>query len=120
MPIHAITPEYKGEVLDKLENFNGNQVVYVGWDHHLMFCAAFAYPLPPEMPFRALLDDVMPEAFSLHPEFSKINWDKAEWLLDGQPFIPQLNASLIDQGIGHKSLLRFQTPELKGVQEAGI
>ena len=40
MPIQAITPDYKGEVLDKFENFHGNQVVYVGWDHHLMFCAA--------------------------------------------------------------------------------
>ena len=120
MPVHAITPDYQGEVMDKRENFGDNQVVYVGWDHHLMFCAAFAYPVPPQMPFSALLNDVMPTTFAPHPEFEKVNWETAEWLLDGQPFIPQLDVALEDQGIGHKSLLRFQTPELKGFQNAGV
>lgn len=120
MPVKAITPDYKGEVMDRQENFHGNQVVYVGWDHHLMFCAAFAYPVPPEMPFKGLIQDVMPEAFGMHEEYAKVNWDTAEWLLDGQPFIPQMDVSLKDQGIGHKSLLRFQTPELQGFQNAGV
>jgi phenol hydroxylase P4 protein len=120
MPVHAITPDYKGEVLDKQENFGGNQLVYVGWDHHLMFCAAFAFPLPPATPFSALLNDVMPTAFNPHAEFADINWDTVEWLLDGQPFIPQMDVSLKDQGINHKSLLRFNTPELKGYKGAGI
>ena len=120
MPVHAITPDYQGEVLDKQENFGDNQVVYVGWDHHLMFCAAFAYPVPPEMPFSALLGEVMPTTFSLHQEFAEINWDKVEWMLDGQPFNPQFDVSLKDQGVRHKSLLRFHTPELKGFKNAGV
>lgn len=120
MPVHAITPDYKGDVKDRVENFHGNQIVYVGWDHHLMFCAAFAYPLPPQASFKTLRDEVMPDAFSPHPEWEKIDWSKATWLLDGQPFEPQLDVSLKDQGIGHKSLLRFQTPDLKGYKGAGV
>lgn len=120
MPVKAMTADYHGDRKDRLENFHGNQVVYVGWDHHLMFCAAFAYPLPPEMPFRALRDEVIAEGFSQHEEWQKINWDKASWLLDGEPFQPQLDVSLVDQGIAHKSLLRFQTPELTGFQGAGV
>lgn len=120
MPVRAITPDYKGEVKDRIENFHGNQLVYVGWDQHLMFCAAFAYPLPPEMPFRALRDEVMPEAFSLHPEWQKIDWNQTTWLLDGQPFEPRLDASLKEQGVSHKSLLRFQTPALNGYMGAGV
>ncbi len=120
MPVQAITPDYTGDIKDRVENFHGNQVVYVGWDHHLMFCAAFAYPLPPETPFRALLENVMPEGFSLHPEWDQIDWSKTSWLLDGEPFEPQLDVALKDQGIGHKSLLRFQTPDLKGYQGAGV
>jgi len=120
MPIQAITPDYKGEVLDKFENFHGNQVVYVGWDHHLMFCAAFAYPVSPDMPFKLLIEEVMPDSFSVHPEYVQINWETAEWLLDGQPFQPQWKVSLAEQGIGHKSALRFSTPELKGFHEAGV
>lgn len=120
MPIHAITPDYSGTVRDSADNFNGNQLVYVGWDHHLMFCAAFAYPLPPQASFKTLRDEVIPDAFSPHPEWEKIDWSKATWLLDGQPFEPQLDVSLKDQGIGHKSLLRFQTPDLKGYKGAGV
>lgn len=119
MSVKAITPDYSGDMKDRLENFHGNQVVYVGWDHHLMFCAAFAYPLPPEMPFSALID-VVGDAFSQHEEWSKINWNSATWLLDGQSFQPQMDVGLKAQGIGHKSLLRFQTPELKGFQGAGV
>ena len=120
MPVYAITPEYKGEVKDMRANFGDNQVVYVGWDHHLLFAAPFAYPVPPQMPFKALLTEVMPTTFSDHPEFEQINWNEVEWVLDGQPFIPQMDVSLQDQGIGHKSALRFHTPDLKGFQGAGV
>ncbi|WP_372833605.1 phenol hydroxylase subunit P4 [Pontibacterium sp.] len=120
MAVKAITPDYKGEVLDKFENFHGNQVVYVGWDHHLMFCAPFAYPVPPEMTFETLRSEVMAEAFSLHPEYAQIDWDKASWMLDGETFTPQADVALKDQGVGHKSVLRFSTPDLKGYQGAGV
>ncbi|MBR9912783.1 MAG: phenol hydroxylase [Gammaproteobacteria bacterium] len=120
MAVYAIVPDYTGEVLDRVENFNGNQLVFVSWDRHLMFCAPFAYPVPPELPFRALIEEVMPEAFGEHEEFEKVNWKTAEWLLDGQPFIPQLDVSLREQGVGHKSLLRFSTPELTGFQGAAV
>src|SRR5690554_1103150 len=120
MPVHALSADYTGAVRDRQENFHGNQLVYVGWDHHLMFCSAFTYPVPPEASFRTLRDEVMPEAFSLHPEWDQINWDTTTWLLNGKPFEPQLDLSLKDQGIDHKSLLRFQTPELKGYQGAGV
>ncbi|WP_136680345.1 phenol hydroxylase subunit P4 [Neptunomonas sp. XY-337] len=120
MPVKALSPDYRGEMKDQFANFHGNQVVYVGWDHHLMFCAAFAYPLPPEMPFGALLSEVMPDAFGQHPEWEQIDWSKTEWLLDGKPFQPQPDLPMNQQGIGHKSLLRFHTPELKGFQGAGV
>ena len=120
MPVHAITPNYKGEVKDKKENFGDNQVVYVGWDHHLMFPAPFAYLVPPEMPFEGLLYQVMPVSFSVHPEWREIDWSTVEWMLDGKLFQPDFKLSLADQGVGHKSVLRFHTPQLKGFQSAGV
>jgi len=120
MAVKAITPDYKGEVMDRLENFHGNQVVYVGWDHHLMFCAPFAYPVPPEMTFAALRSEVIPTTFGLHPEFAEVDWESVSWLLDGEAFKPNPEQALKDQGIGHKSVLRFHTPELQGYQGAGV
>lgn len=120
MPVNALIPDYIGEVRDRVENFHGNQIVYVGWDHHLMFCAAFAFPVSPTLTFRQLRDEVMVEGFEVHPEWGSVDWETATWLLNSEPFQPQLDVSLIDQGVDHKSLLRFQTPELKGFKAAGI
>ena len=120
MAVRAITPDYIGEVKDKLENFHGNQLVFAGWDGHLLFPAPFAWPLPPAMPFAALRDQVMAGTFGIHPEWAAINWETAQWLLDGQPFTPDLAKGLAEQGIGHKSVLRLQTPELKGFMGAGV
>ncbi|NVK43564.1 MAG: phenol hydroxylase [Oceanospirillaceae bacterium] len=120
MPIQAITPDYHGEVRDRLENFHGNQLVYVGWDRHLLFCSAVAFPLAPDTRFAQLRDEAMAGVFGLHPEWAQVDWGRVSWLLDGEPFEPMLDRPLNEQGIGHKSLLRMQTPDLKGFQSAGV
>ncbi len=119
MAVAAITDDYTGDRLDSVDKFHGNQLVYIGWDYHLMFCSPFAFPLPPDMPFGALIADVIPSAFSQHPDFESINWDEAQWLLNGETFEPNPEASLIDQGIDHKSVIRFRTPGLDGIQGTG-
>lgn len=120
MSVQSTGSTYKGEVRDRIENFNGDQLVYVGWDHHLMFCSAFTFLVSPDIQFRQLRDEVIIDAFNVHPEWHLIDWSKASWLLDGEPIQPQLDVSLKDQGVDHKSLLRIQTPELKGFQDAGV
>jgi phenol hydroxylase P4 protein len=106
--------DYAFEPKDRLENFHGNQVVYVHWEDHLSFCAPLAFPLPPEMPFGALLSEVLPGIYGKHPDWARVDWGKATWTLDGAPFSPEPEAELRAQGIGHKSVLRFVTPGLKG------
>lgn len=120
MPVQAYFDNYKGEVKDRVENFHGNQLVYINWDRHLLFSAPFTLMVPPSMTFGAFLSDVLPAAFNQHPEWEKINWDTAKWLLDGEPFEPRMDVSMIDQGIGHKGFLRIQTPELTGIFGAGV
>ena len=120
MPVHAITDNYQGEVLDAKANFAGNIIVYFGWDDHLMFCAAKAFPLPPQMTFGDVIDQIMPEAFGQHPEFDQIDWDKAEWKLDQQAITPQRDQSLEALGADHKSCFRLRTPGLTGYKGMGI
>ena len=119
MAVAAIVPDYTGERLDRVENFHGNQVLYLGWDHHLMFCAPVAIAVPPDTPFSTVIEELIPGAFSLHPEFADIDWDKVEWHLNGQDFTPQADVALIDQGIDHKSIVRFNTPGLDGINGSG-
>jgi phenol hydroxylase P4 protein len=99
---------------DRLENFHGNQLVYLHWQKHLTFCAAMAFPFPPAMPFAAVTGEVMPKFYGMHPDFAKIDWSKVEWTLDGKPFKPAADKSLAENGIGHKSLIQFRTPGLDG------
>lgn len=119
MAVTALKPGYKFPARDVQANFHGNQIIYIGWDNHLMFCSAFAYALPPTTTFAELRNTTMPISFGAHPMFADIDWDQATWLLDGQPFTPKLDAGLAEQGINHKSVLRFQTPD-RGYQDAGI
>ena len=67
--------KYEPESKDRIENFHGNIVVYVGWDRHRMINSAMAFPLPPAMPFGALLNDVLPSCYKDHPDFEKLDWN---------------------------------------------
>lgn len=108
--------EYKGEMLDKKENFHGNQLVYLHWEGHNFFCAPLAFPFPPEMPFGAVLKEILPTFYGMHPDFEKIDWQKVTWKVDGEDVTPDPAKSLADHGVGHKSLIRFWTPGLNGYQ----
>jgi len=120
MPTKALRSDYHGEFKDSRDKFHGNILVYIGWDHHVFHCASRAYPLSPDMTFGAVIETVMPEAFSQHPEYEQINWSSVQWSLNGQAFTPDYGKSLEAQGFDHKCLLRFSTPELKGYAGVGI
>lgn len=102
------------EVRDAKANFHGNLIVYVHWEEHLSFCAALAFPLPPGMPFGALVSDVIAPAYAAHPDAAAIDWSKVEWMIDGKTASPDFAASLEANGLHHKSLIRFWTPGLHG------
>ena len=84
-----------------------------------MFCAALAFPLPPEMPFAAITGELLPQFYAPHPDFTQVDWSTVRWTLDGVEFVPQPDVAIGEQGIGHKSLLRFWTPGLSGLGESG-
>ena len=119
MAVAAITPDYHGKYRDQLGNFHGNQILNLAWDRHQMFCSPVALPVPPDMPFRKVIEELIPGAYSLHPEFGDIDWSAAQWHLNGEPFTPNMDVSLADQGIDHKSIVRFATPGLNGIKGSG-
>lgn len=119
MAVAAITKDYMGDRRDRVENFHGNQLVYLGWDDHLMFCSPVAVALPPDMPFRKLIEETIPGAYDKHPDFERIDWEQVQWHLNGESFNPQLDKSLIEQGIDHKSIIRMATPGLVGIKGSG-
>jgi phenol hydroxylase P4 protein len=114
--------EYPLNMMDSVDKFHGNQLVYVGWDNHRLINSAMTFPLPAEMPFGALVHEVMPSCYKDHPDFEKVNFEDGSviWNLNGESFTPDFSKSLIENGVDHKSLIRFETPNLTGLNGVGM
>lgn len=111
--------EYRFAPADTQDKFHGNQLLYVGWDDHLMFCAPFAYCLPPDTRFGDICEKMLAHSFGYHPDWAKVDFGKATWLKSGQPFVPDLNKTLAELGLRHKDVLRLKTPGLTGIGGSG-
>lgn len=120
MSVKAIRPGYHGDMKDTVEHFHGQQLLGLGWDQHLMYATPLCIPVPPDMPFGALIEKVLPQLYGQHPDFGKIEWGGVQWIKGGQPFTPDLAKSLKDNGVGHKDLLRLRTPGLQGLAGIGF
>lgn len=116
MPVIAAVPDYRGEMLDRQEKFHGKQLLYIGWEDHLMYCAPLCIPVDPQTTFGTLAKEIIPNLYAEHPDLELIDWDKVQWLRSGQAFNPDFTASVLDNGLGHKAIVRFRTPGLVGIQ----
>jgi phenol/toluene 2-monooxygenase (NADH) P4/A4 len=99
---------------DTEDRFFGKRLVYLCWENHLMYAAPLCVPLPPTLPFGALVRDVLPELYGEHPEFEAIDWQRTRWFKSNQRFVPDFGKSLEHHGLAHKVLIRFRTPALEG------
>lgn len=97
--------------------FHGKRLIFLSWENHLMFAAPLCVPLPPTLPFGALIRDVLPELYGEHPEFEDIDWKRTLWFNSDKRFIPDVGKSLEHHGLSHKSLIRFRTPALEGMRK---
>ena len=109
MPTASLNPGYSGPVRDRVENFGGAQLVYVHWEGHNNFCSAITLPLPPETPFGALTAEILPSLYSVDPDWAEVDLSTARWMLDGENWQPEAAKGIGEQGVGHKSLIRFWT-----------
>jgi phenol/toluene 2-monooxygenase (NADH) P4/A4 len=110
--------EYPLKIADTEDRFYGNRLIYVAWENHLMYSAPFCLPLPPTLPFGALVRDVLPELYGEHPEFEQIDWQRVIWSNSNTRFRPDFGKSLEHHGLFHKSLIRFRTPALEGIKKS--
>ncbi|EIT70980.1 MULTISPECIES: phenol hydroxylase subunit P4 [Hydrocarboniphaga] len=119
MPVKAIKPGYHGEYKDGVENFHGQQLLNISWDKHIMFGFPVCIPVPPQLPFGALIEKVLPGIYGAHPDFAKIDWSTVQWSTAKGAFVPEPERSLAEHGLRHKEQIRFRTPGLDGHNGAG-
>lgn len=116
MAVTALEPGYVGVVRDRVENFNGKQLLFVGWEDHLMFASPIALLVDGDMTFADLVNgEFQKSTFIQHPDWQRIDWDAVKWYRSDEEFSPASNSSLKENKLGHKAMLRFKTPGLNGV-----
>lgn len=116
----AQQPSAAARIRDRIENFHGKQLLYVGWDRHTMICAPIALLVEPDISFGEVVDRLLPDsAFALHPDWPRIDWTRVEWQSSDRPFTPDPARGLREQGLGHKAYLRLRTPGLDGIAGTG-
>lgn len=115
----AVIGDYPIFQRDTENRYHGKRLYYLAWDNHLMFAAPMCVPLPPTLPFGALVRDVLPQLYGEHPEFEDIDWHRTQWFDSGRRFLPDFGKSLDHHGLLHKSLIRWRTPALEGSRRIG-
>lgn len=120
MTLKAIVENYQFEPLDSQAKYGENMLLFIGWDHHTLFCSAHAFVVSPKQTFQELLEGQIKVGFEQHPDFEHIDWSKVQFSLNRNVFNADFSKTLEELGFDHKSLLRFSTPELTGYKGAFV
>lgn len=120
MPVQAIQDNYQFEALDLQKNYGDNMLLFIGWDHHTLFCSAHAFVVSPQQTLQELIDQQIAGGFSQHPEFAEIEWSTVQFTLNRETLNADFSKTLAEQGFDHKSLLRFVTPNLTGYKGSHV
>lgn len=111
MPVTSLKP-YVAQSRDRLEQYDGQQLVYASWDRHLLFASPFILCVSPQMTFGELVEQRLKPLVQADPDAAAVDWRAITWLKSNQPFQPDFERTLADNGVGHKEQLRWQTPGL--------
>lgn len=116
MSVIALKPNYQGKVRDAKDQFDGQHVLFVEWNGHLSISAPIAVLVDPEQKFQNFIETQLAQSvFASHSDWSQIDWGKVEWTYDRKPLMFDAQSSFKSLEIGHKSYIRFNTPNLNGL-----
>jgi phenol hydroxylase P4 protein len=114
MPVTSIG-SYHFPPRDSAMVFGENQLVYFCWERHLLFAAPFILCVPGTMRFADFMDERVKPLLAPDPDVADIDWAKVEWSIGGKPVTIDPQASLIENGIGHKDKIVMATPGLNSL-----
>lgn len=109
------TKPYVGVPRDLMQNFLGKQLVFFSWDHHMLHATPVMTCVEPAMRWSDYLEQVLKPMLAADPDLEKIDWRQVQWSKRKQPWTPNPDASLVDNGIAHKDQIRFHTPGLNSI-----
>jgi phenol hydroxylase P4 protein len=109
---------YVGEPRDTVAKFNGKQIVYTYWEQHLLFATPYLTVVEPSMRFADYWENVIKPLMQPDPDSAKVDLAQVKWTMGKKEFVPDVNATLAENGIVHKAQLCFRTPGLNSLLAA--
>jgi phenol hydroxylase P4 protein len=103
----AIKEGYEFPSRSRQELYGDDQLVHVMWRNNRMFVAAATFRAPQAMPFADFLAVLVDPWASSDSTF--VPGSNKAWTLDGRPWDPEASTGLRALGVGHKSLITFET-----------
>lgn len=119
MTVAHLGDAYEFQSENREERYGGDINFYIQWERHLMYACPSAYRAPVDMKLRDFLEGMLRPDYAAHPDTEKLDFDQCEWQFDQQPWQPDLDKSLKDNGIGHMAYLQFRSPGLDGMHGVG-
>jgi phenol hydroxylase P4 protein len=107
MAVVALKEGYEFPSRSRQELYGDDQLLHVMWRNNRMFAAAATFRAPQVMPFADFLEALVNPWAGSDPAF--VPGSPKGWKLDGQAWEPDPAKGLREQGIGHKSLITFET-----------
>lgn len=105
MPVIAIS-EYSFPSRSRAELFGDDQLVNVLWRNNNYICAPATFRAPKDMPFADFLAAIVEPWAATDPDF--VPGSTGTYEVDFVPAAVDPSKSLVDNGIGHKSLISFE------------
>ncbi|HCP05149.1 MAG TPA: phenol hydroxylase, partial [Pseudomonas sp.] len=83
--------EYIGVARDALENFKGNQLLFISWDHHMLQAAPIMFRAHPGTRLGELIDTQLMPLLQCDPDAASIDWSKVEWMKGTESWTPDFD-----------------------------
>ena len=119
MTVKHLGASYDFPSENREERYGGDINFYIQWERHLMYACPSAYRAPVDMTLRDFLENMLRPDYASHPDTEKLDFDQCEWQFDQEPWQPDLDKSLKDNGVGHMAYLQFRSPGLEGLHGVG-
>lgn len=114
MPVTSIGT-YHFPPRDSADVYKDGQLVYFCWERHLLFAAPFILFAPGTMKFADFMEERIKPLLAPDPDLGAVDWDQVQWTIGGKPVTIDWQASLTDNGIGHKDKIIMHTPGLNSL-----
>lgn len=101
------------------EGYGGDINFYIQWERHLLYACPSAYRVPRAMKFRDFLEQLFRPDYGAHPDTARLDFECCTWQLDQQPWQPDLERTLEENGIRHMSYVQLRSPGLDGMHGVG-